>query len=175
MKKKNILFILFVIFGIPFLFFALLIGGGIWVYTEVSEPAESTVKKVNSEPDKVRIKENSYNIESLNFADFTDHLSLEKNTSMHVSYFWDKAKGKRVTWTGEVLDVKGGGGKAEILVANSERPVLKGYNIVLVSYKPAQAAALKKGENITFSGEVFDKKRDEEALIIYLNNAEILH
>ena len=175
MKKKNILFVLFIIFGIPFLFLVLLVGGGIWLYTAVSEPAKPIVKVVKPEPDKVRIPENSYNIEALNFADFTDHLSLEKNTSMHVSYFWDNAKGKRVTWTGEVFDVKGGRGKAEILIANSEKPVVKGYNIVLVSYKPAQAAALKKGEYVTFSGEVFDNKRDGKSLIIYLDNADILH
>jgi len=177
MKKKNILFVLFVIFGIPFLCLALLVGGGIYLFTVLKKkpvpPVVTIVKKV--QPTIVPEFE-TYNIETLDFNDFTDHLNLSKNTSMHVSYFWDKAKGKRVKWTGKVVDVKGGGGKAEITVANSKDPNYEGFNIVLTSYKPGQAAALKKDEYITFSGEVCSYKgREEQPIIVYLNNAEIIH
>ena len=173
MKKKNILFVLFIVFGIPLLFLTLLIGGGVWLYTSISKPPEQ-VKQI--EQQKNQVVKDEYNVEALNFVDFTDHLSLEKNTSMHVSYFWESAKGKRVKWTGKVLDVKGGQGKAEITVINKKKPASDGYNIMLVSYKPGQAAALKKGEYITFSGELYNyKRRSDHSIIVYLNNAEILH
>lgn len=95
---------------------------------------------------------------------------------MHVSYFWDNAKGRRVKWTGKVVDVKGGRGKAEITVLNDKKPAYKGFNIILVSYKTDQAAALKKGEYITFSGDIYNYKgRSGNPIIVYLNNAEILH
>ena len=43
MKKKNILFILFIIIGMPFLCFILLIAGGLWLYF-------STVKTADEQP-----------------------------------------------------------------------------------------------------------------------------
>ncbi len=182
MKKKNILFILLIIFGIPFLFLALLVGGAIWLFTSVFPPPPppplAPVLAVTSQPVPTRVEavKSGYNIDTLNFVDFTDHLSLDKNTSMHVSYFWEKAKGHNVKWTGQVVDVKGGRSKAEISVLNNKKPSHNGINIILISYNPDQAAALKKGEDITFSGEVYNYKgRAGNPIIVYLKNVEILH
>ena len=178
MKKKNILFILFIIIGIPFLCFILLIAGGLWLYFSKVKTADEQPRKVeNSQPYTVRhTEQQGYNIQNISYADFTDHLSLDKNTSMHVSYFWEKANGMRVTWTGKVVDVKGGRGKAEITVVNQAKPAVDGYNIMLVSYKPDQAAALKKGDTITFSGDLYNfRRRAGHSIIVYLKNVEILH
>jgi hypothetical protein len=77
---------------------------------------------------------------------------------------------------GRVIDVKGIRGKAEITVAIGKDPDCKDFNIVLTSYKPEQAAALKKGESISFSGEVCNyKEQENHPIIVYLNNVEILH
>jgi hypothetical protein len=178
MKKKNILFVLFIVFGLPFLFLALLIGGGIYMFSvwrQSEPPVVTIIKKVQPAPPLVAGVD-KYNVAALNFTDFSEHLDLSKNTSMHVSYFWDNVKGKRVKWTGKVVDVKGGNGKAEITVVNSDDPDFKDFNIVLTSYKPDQAAALKKDEYITFYGDLCTYKgAGKQPIIVYLDNAEIIH
>jgi len=175
MKKKNILFVLFILFGIPFLFLSVLIGGGIYLFTLLKNSPPPTVTIVKKVKTQIVEDVDKYNVGSLNFVDFSDHLDISKNTSMHVSYFWDNVKGKRVKWRGKVVDVKGGDGKAEITVLNSSNPECNGFNIVLTSYKPDQAAALKKDEYITFSGDLsLYKGGEKDPIVVYLNNAEII-
>ena len=112
---------------------------------------------------------------SMSFKEFSEHLDLTKNTSLHVKHYWVKAKGKTFTWTGKVVDVKGGRGKAEIHVANSATPTHKGFNLILVSYQMDNAAALKVGQEIKFKGQVYNYKgKRGRPIIVYMNNVEIL-
>ena len=111
----------------------------------------------------------------MSFKEYAEHLMLTKNTSLHVKNFWSKTKGKTYTWKGKVLDVKGGRGKAEIHVANDESPLYKGFNLILVSYHIDKAAALKKGQEIKFKGQVYNYKgRRGNPIIVYMNNVELL-
>ncbi len=111
----------------------------------------------------------------MSFKEYAKHLMLTKNTSLHVKNFWSKTKGKTYIWTGKVLDVKGGRGKAEIHVANSDSPLYKGFNLILVSYHIDKAAALKKGQEIRFKGQVYNYKgRRGNPIIVYMNHVELL-
>lgn len=112
---------------------------------------------------------------AMSFKDFTEHLNLTKNTALHVKNFWTKTKGRSFTWSGKVVNVQGGRGKAEIHVANGEVPTVKGINLVLVTYNLDKAAALKIGEEIKFKGQVSNYRgRRDNPIIVYMNNVEIL-
>ena len=120
----------------------------------------------DKEPDKEK---------SLSFKEYADHLDYTKNTSLHVEHYWRKTKGQQYTWIGKVVSVKGGRGKAEILVANPDRATYKQYNIVLITYDIDKAAELKLGQTIRFKGDTCNyKSRKGNPIIVYLNNVEIL-
>ena len=109
---------------------------------------------------------------TLSFTDVVDNLDLTKHTSLAVKNYWKDIKGAEVTWKGTVQNVKGGKGKAQILVANKERKTYKGYNIVLVTYNLEAAAKLEPGQPINFTGILYDYKgRKGNPIIIYLNEA----
>ena len=111
----------------------------------------------------------------MTFKEFVTHLDLTKNTSLHVEHFWVKNKGQLFTWTGKVVDVKGGRGKAEIRAANADALLYKGFNLILVTHQKADAAALKVGQQIKFRGQVYNYKgRRGNPVIVYMNNVELL-
>lgn len=111
----------------------------------------------------------------VSFKEFVSHLDLTKNTSLHVEHFWEMNKGKSFIWTAKVVDVKGGRGKAEILAANDEAQVFKGYNLVLVTHLKGDAAALKVGQQIKFRGLTYNYKGHRgNPIIVYMNNVEFL-
>ena len=126
----------------------------------------------------LRAEEAEKNIEKdqeMTFKDYSEHLNLAKNTDLHVKNFWAKTKNKFYTWTGKVVDVKGGRGKAEIHVANGDVPTANGINLVLVTYQMDNAAALKVGQEVKFKGQVYNYKgRRGSPVIVYMNNVEIL-
>ena len=112
---------------------------------------------------------------TLSFVDVVDNLDLSKHTSLAVKNYWKKINGEEVTWKGTVQEVKGGRGKAQILVTNEARKTYKGYNIVLVTYNLENAAKLELNDEITFTGNLYNYKgRKGNPVIIYLDQAVIL-
>jgi hypothetical protein len=110
---------------------------------------------------------------SLSFGEVVDNLNLAKNTSLAVETYWLEIKGAEVTWSGEVVDVKGGKGKAKISIANKNRSTYKGYNIVLETFDMEGAAKLKIGQDVRFNGLISDYKgKKGNPIIVYLNSVE---
>lgn len=110
---------------------------------------------------------------SLTFEEVTDNLNLVKNTSLAVDTYWMGIKGEEVSWTGKVVDVKGGRGKAQVTIANKNRAVYKGYNIVLETFDMESAAKLKIGQDIKFKGYLSDYKgKKGNPIVVYLNSVE---
>ena len=112
---------------------------------------------------------------TLSFVDVVDNLDLTKHTSLYVKNYWKQIKSAEVTWKGTVLNVKGGRGKAQILVANKERKTYKGYNIVLVTYNLNAAADIELGQELTFTGYIYNYKgRKGNPIIVYLDDVVIV-
>lgn len=109
------------------------------------------------------------------FEQVTDRLDQNKKTALAAKNFWNTIKGSEVAWSGAVYDVKGGRGKAQILVANKARKTYKGYNIVLITYNMDAAAKLEIGQKIRFSGYLNKYKgRKGHPVILYLTDVQIL-
>ncbi len=109
------------------------------------------------------------------FTQVVDKLDLSKKTSLAAKNFWGKVVGTEVTWSGKVDNVKGGRGKAQILVGNDARRLYKGYNIVLTTFDVDAAANLEIGQKIRFSGYLNKyKSRKGRAVIIYLTDVKLL-
>jgi len=109
------------------------------------------------------------------FKEFTDKLDLTKNTALFVKNHWPKIKGQECTWTGKVVSVRGGWGKAELHVACPGRMLYRGFNAILVTYDKDAAAELKIGQNIKFKGNVYNYKPKRSGLVIlYMNNVTFL-
>ncbi|MEJ2545286.1 MAG: hypothetical protein P8Y99_14555 [Calditrichaceae bacterium] len=121
------------------------------------------------------LAQNAQNDATLSFVDVVDNLDQTKHTSLYVKNYWKKIKGDEVTWQGIVYNVKGGRGKAQILVANKERKTYKGYNIVLVTYNLDTAAGLKLNQEIKFTAFIYNYKgRRGNPIIMYLDEAVII-
>jgi hypothetical protein len=111
---------------------------------------------------------------SLAFTEVVDNLNLAKNTSLAVKSYWQEIMGQEVSWSGKVVNVKGGRGKAEISVANKGRTTYKGFNIVLETFDMDTAAKLDIGQNIKFSGLLSSYKgKKGNPVIIYLKSVEL--
>jgi len=111
----------------------------------------------------------------LRYGKVVDNLDLSKKTSLHAKNYWKNIVGTEVTWSGKVNNVKGGRGKAQILVGNDSRRMYKGYNIVLTTFDIDLAAELEIGQKIRFSGYLNKyKSRKGRAAIIYLTEVKIL-
>jgi hypothetical protein len=110
---------------------------------------------------------------SLSFTEVVDSLDLDEKTSLYVKQYWLEIRDQEVTWSGEVKNVKGGRGKAELRVANKARSTYKGFNMVLVSYDVETAAKFEIGQQIKFTGSLYKyKSRKGRPIIIYLNEVE---
>ena len=104
-----------------------------------------------------------------------EHLSVSKNTQLHVREFWKSSQGQEATWSAEVIDVQGGRkGRVKILAADKSQPTFKGYNIVLVSSDVAKAADMKRGQKIRFKGILKEYAAKNSAVVIELSDVQIL-
>ncbi|MBU0673449.1 MAG: hypothetical protein KJ950_02245 [Proteobacteria bacterium] len=119
---------------------------------------------------------NSTASHTLTFGEVIDNLDLKAQTKYHVKEYIKSLRGTEVSWKGEVTDVTGGRNKVRIMVANTDRPTVKGYNIVLTIYNDYDSAAanLKKGQIIKFSGALNNFKGGRNGgVIVFLDNARI--
>jgi len=111
---------------------------------------------------------------ALGFGELVDQMDLRKQTRLHVKEYWQKVKGRDVTWSGNVVDVKGGSSRAKIYVADRSRPVHSGYNIVVVTHDIQKAANLKKGQSLRFKGNLDDFRNKSAGGIVTVANGQIL-
>lgn len=56
-----------------------------------------------------------------------DNLDRRKVTKLHAQEYCKDARGAEVNWSARVYDVKGGRRGAKIYLANTSRPVYRGY------------------------------------------------
>jgi hypothetical protein len=101
-------------------------------------PASAPAQEVNTPPS--------------GFGEFVDRIDCKTNTRLASKSNWALLKGVQVSWSGEVSDVKAGRGRAEVYIANRQKTLYRGYNIILVTYDLKKAALLKKGQSVKFSG-----------------------
>ncbi len=110
------------------------------------------------------------------FEEMVDNLNInnEENTSLSSKTYWEEIHGKQVTWEGEVVDVKAGvGDSAEIFLAKDERPLYRGYNVVVKCYD-STAAKLKKGDEITITGSLARYKSHRgNPVVLVIDNGSI--
>jgi hypothetical protein len=91
---------------------------------------------------------------AMSFGELKGNLDTEKNTRVFVKEYWGKAKGREVTWRGVVTDVRGGARKRYKVFMRVNKKAGH-YNVVLVTHQ-REAASLKKGQSIKFSGFLHD-------------------
>lgn len=110
----------------------------------------------------------------LSFKEVADNLNLTKKTSLYVKTYWQEIMGQEVYWIGKVVNVKGGKGKADIFIADKDKPLYKGYNIVLETFDLEGAGKLEIGQSLKFKGLLSDYKgKQGHPVIIYLNQVEL--
>ncbi len=109
----------------------------------------------------------------LSFSEVADNLNLTKKTSLYVKTYWQEIMGQEVYWIGKVVNVKGGKGKADVFIADKDRALYKGYNIVLETFDMEGAGKLEIGQTLKFKGLLSNYKgKQGHPVIIYLNQVE---
>jgi hypothetical protein len=111
---------------------------------------------------------------NLAFGQVVDQLDSRKHTKLNVQEYWRSVKGREVSWSGEVVDVRGGKSRAKIYLANGSRPLYKGYNIVVTTHDLERAAALKKGQTARVRGTLDGYHAKGSGAVINLDNGIIL-
>jgi hypothetical protein len=111
----------------------------------------------------------------ITIATFAANVDTSKKTSLFVKQYWQDVKGQEVTWSGKVKNVKGGRGKAEILVANANWKTYDGYNLVLQTRDVPGAARLEINQHIRFTGKLHNYKASRSGVLtrIYLTEVEL--
>jgi hypothetical protein len=109
----------------------------------------------------------------LSFSEVADNLNTAKKTALYVKTYWQGITGQEVYWIGKVVDVKGGKGKADVFIADKDKPLYKGYNIVLETFDMERAGKLEIGQTLKFKGILSDyKAKKGNPVIVYLNQVE---
>lgn len=109
------------------------------------------------------------------FQSVADNLDIARNTRLHIKEYWKGMEGQGVVWSGVVQDVKGGRGRAEVLIHNKARGTVRGYNIIIVVHDISKAAKLKRGQSIKFRGVLHNYSQGKRgAVVITLREADIL-
>jgi hypothetical protein len=83
---------------------------------------------------------------------FIEALDPSKNTELAAKTNWRALQPYQVTWSATVQQVDGTSGGAEIYLSCKDLLTYRGYNIVLVTRDRVGAAALAKGQTISFVG-----------------------
>ncbi|RMD76211.1 MAG: hypothetical protein D6820_13130 [Lentisphaerae bacterium] len=97
-----------------------------------------------------------------------------KNTSLNVDTSWQQFKGRQIQWQAKIVDVRSSRGRAEIFLAHEDAPLYRGYNIVAYSYDIASAGKLRKGDVITFRGNLSNyRQRRGSPLVIFVDNLQL--
>ncbi len=108
------------------------------------------------------------------FGRIADNLDLRKNTKLHVKEYWKTVEGTEFASSGRVVDVRGGRGKAQVLVLNRSRTPVRGHNIVLIVYDVSAAAGLKKGQSVKFKGYLHSYDADRRgAVVLTVRDAQL--
>ena len=132
--------------------------------TVASSPAISGISKNTLDNTEETIATSSAPEGSFKYV--ADQLDYTKNTSIAVKKNWEKIDNKEFTWTGKVVNVKGGWFKAEVYVACADRMLYRGFNAILVTKEKEKAAEFKVGQQITFTGMVYSYKPRRNGLVI---------
>ncbi len=90
------------------------------------------------------------------YASLVDKLDVRKSTKLQLAETWKSYKGREVSWSASVVEVKDGKRTAKIYLVDGARRNFKGYNIILATNDIAAAARLKRGQKIRFKGTLHD-------------------
>ncbi len=108
------------------------------------------------------------------FSAFAASVRSESNTDYATKVFWQQWRGRSVTWSGVVSEVRAGSGRAVLYLAAPLEPVYRGYNIVAVTRDTATPATLQKGVQIQVSGLLHRySARPGQAVVVTLKEAQI--
>jgi len=109
----------------------------------------------------------------LSFSDVADNLNAAKKTDLYVKTYWQEITGQEVYWIGKVVNVKGGKGKADVFIADKDKPLYKGYNIVIETFDMEGAGKLEIGQTLKFKGVLSNyKAKRGNPVIVYLTQGE---
>jgi hypothetical protein len=101
-------------------------------------------------------------------------VSGDGNTKLAAEQYWKSVEEKEVTWSGEVVDVKGGRNEANVYVADKSQPLYKGYNIVVKTHDVEKAGSLKKGQPVRFTGALERYNVKRVGAVITVRKARLL-
>ena len=107
------------------------------------------------------------------FGQVVDNLDLRKNTKLHAREYCKSLHGQEVSWSGTVLDVRGGKNRAKVYVADKSRPLHSGYNIVVETRDLAKASNLKRGQHVRFKGPLDSCTLKSAGAVVSVEEAEI--
>jgi hypothetical protein len=110
----------------------------------------------------------------ITMAEVVKGVSADGNTKLAAQQYWKAVDEQEVTWSGEVIEVKGGRNEANVYVADKSQPLYKGYNIVVKTYDVEKAANLKKGQTVRFTGELSRYKVKRVGAVITIGKARLL-
>ncbi len=111
---------------------------------------------------------------ALTFEEVEDNLAPDKNTKIYARKYWEKIKGEEVSWSGTVVDVKGGFRDRYKVYVKIGKPAKKKYDVVLVVYDDEGVTRLKKGQTIRFTGTLRDYSDLLGRFSIVLDDATLL-
>ena len=86
-----------------------------------------------------------------------------------------KIDNKEFTWTGKIVNVKGGWFSSEVYAACDNRSLYRGFNAILVTSEKDKAAKFKVGEKVKFKGMVYSYRPKRDGVIImYMSGVKFL-
>lgn len=101
-------------------------------------------------------------------------VNVDDNTKLAARDYWNSVKGKEVTWSGEVAEVKGTRGEAHVYVADKSQPLYKGFNVIVKTHDIEKAGKLKKGQKVRFTGALDRYKQKKVGAVITLGDGRLL-
>jgi len=111
---------------------------------------------------------------ALTFEEIEDNLAPDKNTKVYAKRYWETIEDTEVSWSGTVVDVKGGFRDRYKVYVKIGTPVKKKYDVVLIVYDDEGVTRLKKGQKIRFTGTLRDYSDLLGRFSIVLDDAALL-